>query len=414
MAIVAAGCAGSSNDNQPRTIDVFGPYIGVEADAFIASMAEFELDTGIRVNYTGSTNFVDDLAKRVQSVVDEPDIALVPQPAVIDELIAADAIKVLSDSTLDSIRENFDLEDIDITHDAHALPYRSTIKSVVWYRPEVFAEHQLTIPETFDQLVELVEEIDTATDLAPWCFSTFSGSATGWPATDWVEDIVLRRAGVDAYDEWVTGERPFTDPEIKKAFQEFEELVLLRGRSAGGLRSILNVEVARTSDPLFSDSAGCVMYKQATFAESWFPVGTTIGPDDDVNFFILPATEAGQVDPLVIGGEGAVQFDDRDDVNKLMTYLATPEGASKWAGGGGFVSARENLDHDSYYRGASRRFADLLVDSPTSRFDASDVMPAHVGSGLLWTQITAWIAGTITLDEFLTSIDEALELEIEP
>jgi len=411
LALVAASCSASSSNTESRTIDVFGPYLGVEAGAFIDAMSEFEFETGIRVRYTGSADFVEDLRRRVQSGVDEPDIAMVPQPAVIDELISADAIVPLSQGTVDAVTANYDLGNFDITNEAHAVPYRSSIKSVVWYRPDVFAEHQLSIPETFDDLLTVVEIIDSTTDLAPWCFSIFSGSATGWPATDWIEDIVLRRAGTDAYDEWVRGERPFDDKVIRDAFMEFEELVLLRGRSAGGLRSILNVEVANTSGPLFTTPAGCAMYKQASFAESWFPPGTDVGPDGDVDFFILPATKKGEIDPLVIGGDGAVQFDDRDEVNRLMTYLATPAGAAAWADDGGFVSARTDVDHDSYYRGASRRFSELLSEAPVSRFDASDVMPAAVGSSLLWTQITAWIAGTITLDELITSVDEALDAE---
>jgi alpha-glucoside transport system substrate-binding protein len=412
MALVAGGCTPSSDADQAHTIDVFGPYLGAEAKAFIDSMSKFEFDTGIKVNYTGSRDFVSDLGQRVQSGADMPDIAMVPQPAVITELIESGEIVQLSDATVESIHENYDLTDLGLGHEKFVLPYRGTIKSVVWYRPDVFAEHQLSLPETFDELVELVEEIDAIENLAPWCFSVFSGAATGWPATDWVEDIVLRRAGPEAYDEWVRGERPFDDDEIREAFLEFEELVLL-DRAAGGLRSILNTEVAEAGEPLFSDPAGCALYKQASFAESWFPDGTEVGPDSDVDYFILPAIDPGQDDPLVTGGDGAVQFDDREEVNMLMTYLATTDGAATWAERGGFVSARTSVDHDTYYHGASRRFSELLVDAPVSRFDASDVMPAIVGSGLLWSQITEWIAGTITLDELVTSVDEALELERE-
>jgi len=411
LALVAAGCASSSSSSESHTIDIFGPYLGVEAESFLDAMSQFQFETGIRINYTGSADFVEDLRQRVQSGVDEPDIAMVPQPALIDELIRADAIVPLSQATAAAVSANYDLGNFDVTNENHVVPYRSSIKSVVWYRPDVFAEHQLSIPETFDDLLAVVEVIDSTTDLAPWCFSVFSGSATGWPATDWIEDIVLRRAGADAYDEWVRGERPFDDNAIRDAFREFEELVLRRGRSAGGLRSILNVEVANTSKPLFTTPPGCAMYKQASFAESWFPSGTEVGPDGDVDFFILPGTERDQTDPLVIGGDGAVQFDDRDEVNQLMTYLATPAGAAAWANDGAFVSARTTVDSDTYYRGASKRFSRLLSEAPVSRFDASDVMPAGVGSGLLWTQITAWIAGTITLDELITSVDEGLDAE---
>ena len=409
-AVVAAACGGSSDPDQAdaRTIDVFGPYLGREADAFADSLRGFEHDTGIEVRYTGSANFVDDLRSRVNGL-DLPDVAMVPQPAVIEELVDSDAIVPLDEATAESVADNFDVgaHEIAVDGEPYVVPYRSTVKSIVWYRPEIFEQYGWVIPDTFDELVALVEQIEVESELAPWCFSIFSGSATGWPATDWIEDLVLRRAGADVYDEWVDGERPFADAEIMAAFEEFNDLVVASGRTAGGLRAILNVETANTNAPLFEDPAGCALYKQASFAESWFPDDVDVGADEEVDFFILPGIEAGRPAPLVTGGDGAVQFDARDDVDRLMTYLSTPDGAEIWAGRGGFVSTRSTVDPDSYYRGADRRVAGLLLEDRVTRFDASDVMPAAIGSDLLWQQITAWIAGSLTLDELVQSVDAA-------
>ena len=348
-----AGCTRSFDDRagDRPTIDVFGPYLGREADAFAASMSRFEDETGVRVRYTGSADFAADLRRRVAGGIDAPDVALVPQPGAIDQLIEDHDIVPLSARTIRSVTDNYDLSVEELTGGAGAfvVPYRVSVKSVVWYRPDLFRHHGWTVPRTLADLNRLVAAIRRAGDVSPWCFSIFSGSSTGWPATDWVEDVLLRRAGTTAYDDWVAGRLAFDSPPVRAAFEEFDAMVLGRGRTAGGLRSILQTPIMQASGPLFADPAGCALYKQASFAASWFPEGTDIGPRGDVNFFVLPGVRADRPAPLVVGGDGAVQFNRREDVNRLMTYLATADGARAWARTG---RLRQRPD--------ARRYAHLL------------------------------------------------------
>ena len=60
---------------------------------------------------------------------------------------------------------------------------------------------------------------------APWCVGFESGTATGWPATDWMEDIMLRTAGPDVYDQWWKHEIPFNDPAVKHAAEIFGKVM---------------------------------------------------------------------------------------------------------------------------------------------------------------------------------------------
>jgi alpha-glucoside transport system substrate-binding protein len=150
------------------------------------------------------------------------------------------------------------------------------------------------------------------------------------------------------------------------------------------------------------------MFKQASFATSWFPAGTTIGPDRDVDFFTLPGTTVDEAVPLLTAGTAAVQLSDRSDVNELMEYLASPDGSRAWAERGGYVSARTNVDAERYYTGVDARFSELLQEAPVIRFDASDQFDSTVRQAVL-TGITSWIAGRVTLDELLASLDEVAE-----
>lgn len=246
--LIAVGCSGGNDDATDRVIDIFGPYRTGEADDFVAALPQFELDTGIRVRYTGSADFVRDLNQRVESGVSAPDIAIVPQPGLVDELAGDGRLVAFDDATTAVVRENYPADLIDSAGGAslYAAPFRASIKSLVWYRPSMFEEQGWEVPSTLDELSELVEQIEADDGaIAPWCFAMESGSATGWAATDWVEDLVLRQAGPDVYDEWAAGDRGFDDPAIRTALTTFDELVISEGRTAGGLRNILQTEVSR-------------------------------------------------------------------------------------------------------------------------------------------------------------------------
>jgi alpha-glucoside transport system substrate-binding protein len=404
---LAAGACGTGSDEGGDVVTVFGPYLGDEADAFAASMETFEAETGAVVRYTGSTDFVDDLRERVDAAVDLPDVALVPQPSVIDSLAEQDVLVVQEGEVVQRVADQFPGSLFESVDTLLGVPYRANVKSIVWYRPDVFDEHGWTIPETLDELTALVERVEADTDLAPWCFSTFAGSATGWAATDWIEDLVIREEGADAYDRWVRGDLEFSNPVIRQPWEDFADLVLLQGRSADGLRAVLQRPVQEASGPLFEDPARCAMYKQASFADSWFPDGTVVAPDGDVDFFVLPGRRPGEPPPVLVGGDSAVQLVDRPLAEELMLYLASPEGGARWAADGGYLSLRSDVDPDEYYADTEARFAEVLANAEVIRFDGSDSMPASIGADLFWSQVTQWIAGTASLDDVLTELDDA-------
>ena len=407
-----AACDSPSPTPDRDAIEIFGPYRGAEADNFAASLKGFEQDTGIEVHYTGSADFVSDLQQRVESGLDAPDIAVVPQRGLITDLVERDLVVALDDRTLTAIDENYGGRADDLTRgaDGFVAPYRIAPKSLVWYRPDVFTQHGWEVPATFDELVDLVDRIgaEDTTDagIAPWCFAMAAGTATGWAATDWVEDVVLHQAGTDAYDQWTAGTLAWDDPTIRQALTTVDDLVVAAGRSVGGLRRILQGDVTEASAPMFADPPGCAMYKQASFAQSWFPDDVVIG--EDVDFFVMPGTDPAESSPMIIGADGLVQFNDDQRVDELMAYLVSPDGGREWAKRGGYLSARTSVDPDTYYTDTDRQFAEVLLDGRELRFDGSDLMPPEIGSGLLWREITAWVAGTSSLDGFVATIDDAI------
>lgn len=407
VCIAFGSSCGGDEEAIPGAVDVFGSLRGTDADLFVESLRSAPTLRNIDISYIGSQNFVDDLTTRVENDGDPPDIALIPQPGLIREFLEDGSIVPLDDATLASLDENLNPAAIalgEIEGTMVAVPYRLTAKSLVWYRPDVFAEHGWSVPQDLDGLVDLVDRIAESGELAPWCFSIESGSATGWAATDWIEDWMLRRPGPEAYDRWVAGETDFSAPSVQTALESFRSLVLEPGRVADDTRSIVLTSVEEQAAIFGADDAPCAMYKQADLALDWFPPELDVGSDGAVDFFVFPADT--DPAPMLVGGFLAVAFVDRPDVNEVMRALASPAGSSVWRRAGTFLGPIESDDADTSVTG---RLNTLLRDGREVRFDGSDSMPPAIGSGLFWDLISDWIAGSVTSEELAATLDEAFE-----
>ena len=409
LALAAAACGGSSDetDADRPTVSVFGPYQGVEADNFIDSLAAFTDETGIKVRYTGSGSFVADLERRVIDLADPPDVALIPQRGLIEEFVEGGLALPLPADTVALLDQNYDAQAaaigiIDGT--AVGVPYRASVKSIVWYRPDVFDQAGYSVPRTLAELEELAATIE-ADGTEPWCLSIEAQGATGWVATDWTEDLLLRLSGTEVYDAWIEGSVGFDSDEVRAAFTVFDELALRHGRPAGGTRRVLSTPVREAHDPLFEDPPGCLLHHQASFAAGWLPDDISVGPDGQVDVFLFPGVDEA-VPPLLVGADLAVAFNDSTETQQLLTYLATPQGGRVWAQRGGHVSFQD-IDEPGYYHDTDLLVAGLLRTADELRLDASDSMRPAIGSDLLWSSITDWVAGGLSYDEFAAVLDEA-------
>ena len=411
LPLLLAACVTAGRREADRSdVEIMGPWRDSEADRFAEVLAPFESVSGIDVRYVGSGDFVSDLRQRASEGADPPDIAVIPQLGLVDELIAQELVLPLDDDVRREVLENFGVDETTAAEEGgvHAIPFRSTVKSLVWFRPELFDEHDWQIPETLEELEALVDTIQDDTDLAPWCFSIEAGSATGWAATDWIEDLVLHAAGAEVYQDWVDGEVRFADDEIADAFGRFHDLVLAPGRTAGGTRAIIERPVDEAWEPLLAPEPGCALYKQADFATGWMPAGLEIGPDDDIYFFAMPSEDADDA-LAVAGGDQIVQFDSNEDIDEVMAYLAGSSAPSIWARQGGFIAANPQVPDDVYPERYRVALTDVLAGSEVL-VDASDWMPPDVGADLFWEQITSWIAGSVDYATLAETLDEAMDV----
>ncbi len=398
-AVLVAGAA------HAETVTVFGPWLGPDQANVEVILNGFAEASGHDVRYVGSDSM------EQQIVVDAeagsaPNIAVFPQPGLAADMASRGFLTPLADGTGDWVRENYaagqswvDLgtyADADGADQLFGFFYKVDVKSLVWYSPENFEDAGYDIPETMEELIALSDQI-VADGETPWCIGLGSGGATGWPATDWVEDILLRTQDPSVYDQWVTNEIAFDDERIVAAIEGFGTFARNDDYVAGGAGVVASTDFRDSPKGLFSSPPQCYMHRQASFIPAFFPDGTVVGEDAD--FFYFPAFEAEDLGAPVLGaGTLWAITNDSQGAHDLIAYLQTTEAHEAWMGLGGFLTPHKGVNPDAFGDPVLRKMNDILLAATTFRFDGSDLMPGGVGAGTFWTGMVDYAGGKDAAD----------------
>ena len=386
-----------------NTVSILGVVIGEQQEKLEQALAPFEAETGIDVVYEGTDSFATLLPVRVDSGK-PPDIAMFPQPGLMADF-AKEGLLIPLDTFMDKaeLSEAYTQDWLDlstINNQVYGVWYRASVKSLVWYSPKVFETAGYKIPTTWDDMLALTDQI-VADGGVPWCLGMESGAATGWVGTDWVEDIMLRTAGPDAYDKWLTNDLPFNDPLVKNAFDQFGDIVLNPDYIVGGYTGALSTPFGDSPKPLFADPPGCYMHRQANFIASFFPEDIVLG--EDVGIFQLPGIKPEFGAPVLVAGDVFAMFNDTPEAQALMKYLTSAKPHQVWASLGGYISPHKQVGLEAYTDAITQQQAEILSKANIVRFDGSDMMPGAVGTGTFWTGITDYVGGD-DLDTVLEDI----------
>ena len=409
MAVLAAaglalsGCAtagdtGGAAGEDDGIITIYGTIADTEAELLEESFKPFEDETGFDVQYESSKEFESQIGIRAQGG-NPPDVAIFPQPGLLADLASRGFLKAAPEGVQANVDEYWSDDwaaygTVDGT--LYGAPLMASVKGFVWYQPAKFAEWGVEVPATWDELLELTATIQSTTGVAPWCAGFGSGDATGWPGTDWVEDLVLRQAGPEVYDQWVTNEVPFTDPQIQDAFNSVGEILLNPAYVNAGFGDVQSINSTEFGDPAVALADGtCALHHQASFFDGFIAdAGATVAEDGDVWAFVTPGVEAG-ANAVTGGGEIVGAFDDSASTVAFLEYLSSPEWANTRVSLGGVISANNGLDPANASSGILSQAIEILQDPATTfRFDASDLMPGAVGAGSFWKGMVAWVGGT--------------------
>src|SRR5690606_24622038 len=218
-----------------------------------------------------------------------------------------------------------------------------------------------------------------------------------WPATDWVEDLMLRTTSGENYDKWVKGELPFTDPIVKNAVQKMSEIWFKPDAVYGGTKSIVTTPFGDSPKVLFDNPPKAWLHRQGSFITSFFPEGTQPGVDYD--WFPLPSIDPQYGVPALVAGDIYAMFHDRPEVRAVMEFFTTGESIKTWVQSGGVIAPMNDADPSWYATDVERRMDEMVKKATTIRFDGSDLMPGQVGAGTFWKGMTDYVSGTANLDQ---------------
>jgi alpha-glucoside transport system substrate-binding protein len=404
----------AANDFSGETLTMTGVGTGDDAARLRNLYAYFEHATGAEVQYSGSESFEQDvvIATRAGSA---PNIATFPQPGLARDL-AAQGYLTPVDDLAGWVEENYaagsswvDLATFNGPEgDEHlyGLFYGVDVKSLVWYVPAIFEEFGYEVPETMEDLKALTEQI-AADGGTPWCIGIGSAAATGWPATDWVEDMMLRTQPPEVYDAWVSNDMPFDDPRVVEAIEEYGWFARNPDFVEGGGRTVAATDFRDSVLGLFSFPPECLLHRQASFIPNFFPEGTELGTD--VDFFYFPAYAGKDLGKPVLGSGGLVTItNDAPVARAFMEFLKTPIAHEVFMAQGNFLTPHLGANDATYLNETQRALGQILTEATTFRFDGSDLMPGEIGTSAFWNAMVDYTTGT-SAEDVTESVQERWE-----
>ena len=407
--LMLAGCQSTSDSgagSDKRQVTILGVIIGEQQAKLEQALAPFTEQTGIEIVYEGTDTFATTLPIRADSG-NPPDLAMFPQPGLMADFAREGKLVSLNDfMTAEELQSAYsdswlDLGSVD--NNPYGVWYRASVKSLVWYNPKVFQQNNYEIPQTWAEMLEFSNKL-AAEGKTPWCLGMESGDATGWVGTDWVEDIMLRTAGTETYDQWISHQIPFNDPQVKTAFTTFGEIALNEKLVYGGKVGVLSTPFGDSIQGLFGDNPNCYLHRQANFITSF--LSENINPTEDLAIFPLPQINPEQGLPILVSGDVFAMFNDTPEARELMKYLASEVPHEIAAGLGGYLSPRSNIAVELYPDELTKQQAQILNEAEVIRFDGSDMMPGAVGTGTFWSGIVDYVGGE-DLERVLENIESS-------
>ena len=426
LVVIAAGCSnnndnagssgatggtatgGSSNTGSVNVLSALDPKEAGPMQKVFDDLINSQTD--YKAEIEADANFEQDVQIRAQAGT--LDVILLPQPgAVIEQAKAGNAVS-LEDM-------GFNIDDLNATFgeyfmslgeyngEHYGIPTNINLKSMVWYPKAAFDAAGYKVPTTWDQMLALSDQI-VADGGTPWCVGFESGSATGWPATDWIEDIMLRTAGLDTYAKWATHQIPFNDPSVLNAAKIFGNIMFHPGYVLGGADQTPSIAFGDAPLPMFDKPPGCWLHRQASFINAFFPASAKAGVDYD--WFPLPPIDQ---DGTLFAGELAVTFRNAPEVKDFLTrFMSTDVQCAMGADvGTSRISPNVNVGPNCYANpilaDASVVLTKALKDG-TAGFDASDMMPPAVGSGSFWSGMVKYMQqGPSSIEGILNDIEKS-------
>ena len=401
----AADTGGGGGGDVSGEVSVVSTWSGPEQASFEEVIAGFnEQYPDVDVSYDSAGDALPTVLSTAVEGGNPPSVAVVAQPGLIQGYVERGVLQPI-DFAQETIAENFSESVIQVgTFDEqlYALLFKAANKSTVWYNVQAFEDAGVEPADNWDDFLANAETIK-ASGLPAYSI----GGAEGWTLTDLFENIYLRTAGADMYDQLSRHEIPWTDQSVKDALTEMAKIVGDADNIAGGTQAALQNDFPTSVSNVFAQSPKAAMVIEGDFVPG--VVESPLEPETGYNVFPFPAINDSP--PSVVGGgDLAIMFDDTPAARAFIEYLATPEAAEIWAGRGGFSSANQNLDSGVYPDPITETTASAIAEAEAFRFDMSDLQPSEFGSTEgqgLWKIFQDFVANPDDIDGTAQQLETA-------
>lgn len=385
-------------DLKGETLTITCPWTGAEEEIFKKVLAAFEKGTGATVKHSCSQS------SEQQIVIDikagsPTNISVFPQPGLAANMAAIGGLVPLDKKARDYVEKNFaagkSWADLGTypnkagKKEFYGVFYNVNLKSLVWYVPENFKEKGYKVPKTMEELQALTKKI-AADGGTPWCIGLGSDAATGWPGTDWVEDMMLRTQPPEVYDGWVNNTVKFNDKRVVDAIEAYGWFAKNDAYVDGGSKAVATVSFKDSPKGMFSAPPKCYMHRQASFITNFFPDGK----QEEGDFFYFPAFANKKLGNPVLGG-GTILTITKDSkaARAFMDFIMQPQASEIWMAEGGFLTPLKTADINKYKTAQLKKQGEIFLNATTFRFDGSDLMPGAIGAGSFWKGMVDYSGG---------------------
>lgn len=380
---------------------------GKELEAFKTMVAPFEKESGIDIVIESVGRDLPTVLMTRFQAGNPPDVAAMPNPGQMKEFVLENGLVPLDEKIIKNHQKAI-AELGFYKGKLYGIFISADLKSLIWYNPKQFNARGYKVPRTWQALIALSDKI-VADGGKPWCIGLESGAASGWPGTDWIEDILLRTAGPEIYDKWVNHAIKWTDPKISRAWEYFGQIARNKKYLFGGTTGALTTNFGDSPQGLFSDPPGCFLHRQATFIQLFIKKSNPdLVPIKDYDIFVFPAIDEQFGTPLLGSGDLISVFKDNVESRQFIKYLASSKAQETWIKKTGKLGVNKKMELSIYEDPITAKAARILREAKIFRFDGSDLMPAAVGSGAFWKGVLDYINGE-DLGKVLRRIEESAE-----
>jgi alpha-glucoside transport system substrate-binding protein len=395
-------------------VDVVGLWGAEEEDNLRAVVALWEDETGGSMNYTGTRDDVETVRTRVEGG-DPPDVYFPASLGFFRELQADGELQPLSACPNIDMAEieaayGESLNDFTVDGEVYGFLFKGGMKGTIWYSPPAFEAAGYEVPETYDDLIALSDQI-VADGGTPWSVAEGANGGTGFPGSDFIQQFLIKESGPEVYDAVASGETPYTDDAVRAAWEKYGQITLTDGYVVGGPTQALATTFSEGSLPLFSDPPGAYMHYLGAFNSGFitdpalgFPEG--LEPGVDFDFFSFPTINDEFAGGVTGDGNMAIMFNADETTCSFMEHVASAAAQEVWIEAGGFLSVNSEVSLDAYPNDLDRRVAEELGSSDAIfRFDLDDAQ-GSAAQAAVFAGVQEYLQGG-NLDDILAEIEAA-------